>query len=371
MNMPSEAPSAAAGPGDAAALVPAAATTAPRHQVSIVIPLHDEGGNVAALLAALHAALRPLAYPWELVMVDDGSGDDTLLKLKAARRQYGAHVRIVALPRNVKQTAAMQAGLDSARGNVIVTLDGDLQNDPLDIPAMIDRLIDEDLDLVAGWRRHRKDNPLLRTFPSRIANRLIGRVTGVRLNDYGCSLKVFRASVLRGVRFYGEMHRFMPAWLATVTSPARIAEVEVRHHPRHAGRSHYGLSRTLRVVIDLLSMYFFMRFAARPGHFFGGAGLIVGALGTALLGWLAVVKFGLGQEIGGRPLLLVAVLLVLAGVQLVTTGVLAEMLARIYSHSGAAPQMVTREAELASPDSAWYLPGQHVDRGMDTAQVPR
>jgi len=324
------------------------------HRVSVVIPMHNERDNVAPLLVAMHAALAGFVYAWELVLVDDGSSDDTLAMLKAGRLQYGPHVRIVALPRNVKQTAALQAGLDRARGDIIVTLDGDLQNDPLDIPAMVARLVDDDLDLVAGWRRDRKDNPLLRTFPSRIANRLIGGVTGVRLNDYGCSLKVFRASVLRGVRFYGEMHRFMPAWLATVTSPSRIAEVEVRHHPRHAGQSHYGLSRTLRVIIDLLSMYFFMRFASRPGHFFGGIGLMVGAAGAMALGWLAFVKFALGQDIGGRPMLFIGVLLVLAAVQLITTGVVAEMLARVYSHSGAAPQMVSREGDLAAADGDWF-----------------
>jgi glycosyltransferase involved in cell wall biosynthesis len=189
-------------------------------------------------------------------------------------------VRVVALMRNFKQTAAMQAGLDAARGDVIVTMDGDLQNDPIDIPRMVGRLLREDLDLVAGWRKNRKDGMILRKIPSKIANRLIARITGVHLQDYGCSLKAFRATAIKNVRLYGEMHRFIPAWLATVTTPRKIAQEVVTHHARMFGESKYGISRTFRVILDLIFVYFFMRFRTRPGHFFGGIGLGLGALGS-------------------------------------------------------------------------------------------
>ena len=231
------------------------------------------------------------------------------------------------------ETAAMQAGIDAARGDIIATLDGDLQNDPQDIPGMVRRLVEADLDLVVGWRRSRQDRLWSRRIPSRIANALIGRITGVHVHDSGCSLKVYRATVIKSIRLYGEMHRFIPAWVAAATSSVRIQEMEVQHHPRRHGKTKYGLARAFRVVLDLLSVYFFMRFRANPGQFFGRIGLVFGALGGLALGYLAVVKFGYGQDIGTRPLLMVGILLVVVSVQFLTTGVLSEMLSRTYFES--------------------------------------
>ncbi|MDY0050603.1 MAG: glycosyltransferase family 2 protein, partial [Halothiobacillaceae bacterium] len=221
------------------------------HSLSLVIPMYNEEDNVLPMLERVHEALGDYSMPWEVLLVNDGSRDRTVLRMREGRERFGAHVRIVDLRRNFGQTAAMQAGIDAARGEVIATLDGDLQNDPVDIPRLVQRLLDEDLDMVAGWRRNRQDNLWLRKVPSRIANRLIRRITGVELHDYGCSLKVFRAEVIKGVRLYGEMHRFIPAWMATHTAPSRIAEEVVSHYPRTRGESKYGLSRTFRVIIDL------------------------------------------------------------------------------------------------------------------------
>ena len=319
-------------------------------RLSLVIPLYNEQENVVPLLQRVHECLNDYPADWELILVDDGSSDGTIERIREHIDQYGPHVRIVALQRNFGQTAAMQAGIDHARGEVIVMMDGDLQNDPVDIPRMVRRLIDEDLDMVAGWRQNRKDNLLLRKVPSRMANRLIGRITGVTLHDYGCSLKVFRAEVLKGVRLYGEMHRFIPAWLAARTSPSRIKEEVVTHHARQFGESKYGLSRIYRVLLDLLSVYFFMRFLARPGHFFGRIGLVFGMIGSIALIHLSWVKFFLGEDIGSRPMLLVGIIFVVMSVQFFTTGVLSELMARTYFESGKAKSYVVRHASSLNED---------------------
>ena len=304
---------------------PAAATPA---SLSLVVPLYNEQDNVEELATRIHEAMVLAPWPWELVLVDDGSADATLERLMRERRRFGDHVRVIALRRNYGQTAAMRAGIDAARGDLIATLDGDLQNDPRDVLRLARELCTRDLDLVAGWRQQRQDKWLTRKLPSRIANSLIGRLTGIRLHDYGCTLKVFRAEVLRNVRLFGEMHRFIPAWLVMVTSPRRIAELPVNHLPRMHGESKYGLWRTIHVLLDLLVVVFFLRFEARPAHFFGLVGLALGTLGGAALAWLAYVKFVLGEAIGGRPLLLIGSMCVLAAIQLITTGVLAEVLLR-------------------------------------------
>lgn len=298
--------------------------------VSIVIPLFNEAENIESLLDSVKASLRNWKHSWELILVDDGSRDDTFKLLSACIRSFSAPAKVIRLHRNFGQTAAMQAGIDAATGEIIVTMDGDMQYDPADIPRMVAQFIEQDLDLLSGWRQHRQDKLIFRKFPSRIANFLIRRVTGVRLNDYGCSLKVYRASVLKRIRLFGEMHRFIPAWIATVTHPSRIAETSVSHYARNQGESKYGLSRTFRVIIDLLTVLFFQRFQARPGHFFGSFGLVLGTIGTFILGYLAVVKFGLGEDIGSRPLLFVGVLCIIVSLQFLTTGVLAELLARDY-----------------------------------------
>lgn len=325
-----------------------------RPGLSIVIPFFNEGESVDRLLEELQAALDSSPWPWQAVLVDDGSTDDTLPHLQGARARYGSHIKVVGLQRNFGQTAATQAGIDAAEGDLIVTLDGDGQNDPEDILPLVKRLIKEDLDLVVGWRKQRRDRLLLRRFPSLLANRLIGRVTGVRIHDYGCSLKVYRASVLENVNLYGEMHRFIPAWLAAVTSPRRIAEQVVNHRPRVAGTSKYGLSRTFRVLLDLLSVHFFMRYWTRPGHFFGTIGLGFGAIGGLVLCYLAWVKFGLGEDIGTRPLLLVGVVLMITSIQFITTGVVAELLTRTYFESSGRKPYRIRTVD--GEDDAWAQP---------------
>lgn len=328
------------------------------HRLSIVIPMYNEELNVAPMTARVHEVLQGYSYHWELILVNDGSADTTEQQMRKMQEQYGAHVRVVNLQRNFGQTAAMQAGIDTARGDIIAMLDGDLQNDPIDIPRMVERLIDEDLDLVSGWRKDRKDGLWLRKVPSWLANRLIGRITQVHLHDYGCSLKVFRAHVLKSVRLYGEMHRFIPAWLASSTSPARIKEEVVHHHARQFGESKYGISRTFRVILDLLSVYFFMRYKSRPGHFFGKIGFIFGALGTAILGHLFFVKVFLGENIGMRPLLMIGVLFVVVAVQFFTTGVLSELVARTYFESSNTNSYIVRnkEAVASISDMDWKQP---------------
>jgi glycosyltransferase involved in cell wall biosynthesis len=313
--------------------------------VSVVIPFFNEEGNVDPLLDELHRAMESSPWSWQVVVVDDGSSDGTLARLESARARRGDHITVVELQRNFGQTAATQAGIDAAAGDLIATLDGDLQNDPEDILPLARRLVREELDLVVGWRKSRRDGFLLRRFPSILANRLIGGVTGVRLHDYGCSLKVYRASVLRGVRLYGEMHRFIPAWFAASSSPHRISEEVVHHRPRVAGRSKYGIGRTFRVLLDLLSVHFFMRYWTRPGHFFGSIGLVCGGVGGLILTYLAWVKFGLGEDIGTRPLLLVGVVLVIASLQLITTGVVAELLTRTYFESSRVRPYMVRNSE--------------------------
>ncbi|MBL8251144.1 MAG: glycosyltransferase family 2 protein [Candidatus Competibacter sp.] len=328
---------------------------APSHRLSLVVPLYNERDNVAPLLAGIHEALADYPDPWELIAVDDGSGDGTAARLAAEADRYGPHVRVLTLQRNFGQTAAMQAGIDAARGDLIATLDGDLQNDPADIPRLVERLLAERLDLVVGWRRRRQDNVWLRTIPSRIANRLIGKITGVRLHDYGCSLKVYRASVIKQVRLYGEMHRFIPAWMSVRTSPERIREEVVNHRARQYGESKYGIGRAFRVLLDLLSVYFFLRFLTRPGHFFGRIGLLSGGTGLLLLGYLFAQKLFFGASIGTRPLLLVGVLLVLMAAQFLTTGVLSELITRTYFASGANTSYAIRpeDAKALAFEDGW------------------
>ena len=342
-----------------AAPAPAASASSIAHRLSVVVPMYDEVENVEPLVADVQAALADYPWPWELIVVDDGSRDGTGPALERAAARTGAHVRVLRLRRNFRQTAAMQAGIDAARGDVVVTMDGDLQNDPRDIPRLVARLLAEDLDLVAGWRRERHDGLWLRRVPSRLANRLIRRSTGLEFHDLGCSLKALRTSVLREVRLYGEMHRFIPAWLATVTSPDRMAEEPVNHRPRTRGTSKYGLSRTLRVLTDLVAIHFFLNFGSRPGHLFGGVGLVTMLGGIAILALLLVQKLG-GAAIGTRPLLALGFFLVIGGVQLLTAGVLAELLMRIYYESRDVRPYRTRagvpDGAAPADDAAWHFP---------------
>ena len=322
-------------------------------QVSVIVPLYNEEDNVFPLSTEIEQALSDFNYPWEVIFVDDGSSDATRERLTEISETLGNHVSVAELQRNFGQTAAMQAGIDQARGDILVTLDGDLQNNPADIPGMVQRLIDENLDLLVGWRKDRKDNFLLRKLPSVIANYLIGRMSGVRLNDYGCSLKVYRGEIIKSVRIYGEMHRFIPAWVATQTATSKIKEQVVNHRARQHGYSKYGLSRTYRVLLDLLSVYFFMSFMSRPAHFFGRIGIILGGIGGLILTYLFFVKILLGEDIGGRPLLLTGVLLVIMSIQFFCTGILGELMTRTYYESTGNKPYIIRE-NLSVSASTWH-----------------
>ncbi|MDI9330864.1 MAG: glycosyltransferase family 2 protein [Alphaproteobacteria bacterium] len=327
----------------------------PPHHLSIVVPMYQEEDSVRPFVARVTECLEHYPHPWELLLVNDGSRDGTRQAIERARSEHGGHIRLIELTRNYKQTAAMQAGIDQARGDVIVTLDGDLQNDPIDIPRMVSRLLNEDLDLVAGWRRNRQDALVMRKLPSRMANALIARMSGLDIKDNGCSLKVFRASILRRIRLYGEMHRFIPAWLSTVTSPARIAQEPVSHHARQFGESKYGISRTFRVILDLFFVYFFMRYRARPGHFFGGLGLWLLGIAGAILAYLLGLKL-LGESIGTRPLLLVGFFFLIAGVQSLMAGILAEVLVRVLFESGTSRSYQINEHQSSLGDLPWHQP---------------
>jgi glycosyltransferase involved in cell wall biosynthesis len=315
--------------------------------LSIVVPLFNEVESVEALMFALETAMSHYAQSWEVILVDDGSTDGTVGQVKKLLATKINSIQLVELSRNYGQTAAMQAGIDSAQGEFIVTMDGDLQNDPSDIPPMVAHLINEDLDLLVGWRKRRQDNFIARKIPSWIANQLIRTISGVHIHDYGCSLKIYRGEVIRNIKLMGEMHRFIPIWVAGVVPPSRIGEVEVKHHARQFGVSKYGISRSVRVFLDLLSVMFFRRYLARPGHFFGTIGLLIGFIGTCMLFWLAVDKFILGHDIGTRPLLLVGVVSVLMSLQFITTGILAEMISRTYFNASGKRSYVVRNVYKA------------------------
>lgn len=318
-------------------------------QVSIVIPIYNEAANLPDLVTRVHDALAPSGRLFELICIDDGSRDGSarILEGLAATRPWLTPVYLI---RNYGQSTAMQAGFDIARGEFVVTLDGDLQNDPDDIPRLLDQLeATPDVDVISGWRKARQDAALSRKLPSMIANSLISRVTGVRLHDYGCALKLYRAQIIRDLRLYGEQHRFIPALAAEVG--AKIIEVPVQHHARTRGTSKYGIDRTFRVILDLLWIKFVLRFLHRPIHAFGGLGLGLGSAGFLILAWLAFEKIVLGHPIGGRPLLMLGVLLVMIAVQMVATGVLGEILTRIYHEPEGRRQYQTRSAPRPLPAS--------------------
>jgi glycosyltransferase involved in cell wall biosynthesis len=323
----SEAPATAADPS---ARGPAGR---PGPELSVVVPLYNEEDSLTLLVRQILAALEPLGRSFELILVDDGSRDGTPALLEQLAGEVPQLVAVL-LRRNYGQTAAMAAGFDASRGEVIITLDGDLQNDPADIPLLLDAIA-QGYDLVSGWRHQRQDAALSRLLPSLLANRLIARVTGVRLHDYGCSLKAYRREVLSDMNLYGELHRFLPA-LAYIEG-ARIGEVRVNHHPRRYGHSKYGIDRTFRVLMDLLTVWFMKRFLTRPMHVFGFAGLISLGSGLLIALWLVGEKLLLGAEIGDRPLLLLAVLAILSGVQLFGFGLLAELQMRTYHESQGRP----------------------------------
>ncbi len=307
--------------------------------LSLVIPIYNEYESIPRLLEVVSGVMEPLDYTYEVICVDDGSTDGSVALLKEQTDIY-PHLAVVLLRRNYGQTAAMAAGFDYARGQVVITLDGDLQNDPADIPMLMDKL-NEGYDLVSGWRKRRQDHQLTRLLPSKIANWLIGRVTGVSIHDYGCSLKAYRTELVRDMNLYGELHRFLPA-LAFIEG-ARITEVPVNHYARQFGASKYGLGRTFRVVMDLLTVYFMKRFLTKPMYVFGQLGLLSMLGGILLGGYLTFLKLAFGQSIGDRPLLILAIVLLLAGIQLFCFGLLAELLMRTYHESQGRPIYRVRE----------------------------
>jgi glycosyltransferase involved in cell wall biosynthesis len=308
-------------------------------ELSVVVPIYNEAESLPHLVDEISKSLQAIEMSYEIICVDDGSKDGSTEILRQLTQQR-SDLKAVLLRRNYGQTPAMAAGFQFAQGKAIVTLDGDLQNDPTDIPILLAKL-DEGYDLVSGWRKNRQDNTLTRLIPSKLANLLIAKVTGVQLHDYGCSLKVYRSELVADMNLYGELHRFLPA-LAFIEG-ARIAELPVRHHARRFGKSKYGLGRTFRVLMDLLTIYFMKKFLTRPMHVFGLLGLTSLGIGTLMGIYLTFVKLILNQNIGDRPLLILSVLLVLTGINLFSFGLLGELLMRTYHESQKRPIYRVRE----------------------------
>lgn len=294
-------------------------------KLSVVVTLLNEEDNVKPLLSNIGQALA--SFDYEVILVDDGSTDTTVHQIKALA---GHHIRLISLNRNYGQTAAMAAGIDAASGDYIVTMDGDLQNDPNDIPIMLEMLLAGGWDVVAGNRKNRKDGALLRKIPSTIANRIIRNLTNVHIHDYGCTLKIFTRDLAKRLGLYGELHRFIP--VLAVMQGGKITEMDVSHHPRIHGKSKYNLNRTLRVISDLILMVFFQKYFRRPIHFFGPVGIISFAAGLLINFYLLIEKL-LGADIWGRPLLMLGVTMVIAGIQFLTFGLIAELIMRIYFES--------------------------------------
>lgn len=308
-------------------------------EVSVVVPLYNERESVTRLYCTLREAMDELGRTWEVIFVDDGSTDTTYQFLKQLHSQ-DSRVRVVQLKRNFGQTAAMVAGFDHACGNTIVALDGDLQNDPKDIALLVEKL-DEGYDVVSGWRVNRQDGFWLRRLPSKAANWLISQTTGTHLHDYGCTLKAYRAHTLKELRLYGELHRFIPALVAG--NGARIAEVPVGHRPRAHGKSKYGISRAIRVFLDLLMVKFLLSFLTKPLQIFGLVGLMSLLPGSAICCYLVIARLFLGQSLADRPLFSLGILLTVVGVQFISMGLLAEIQIRTYHESSNKPIYSIRE----------------------------
>lgn len=308
-------------------------------KVSIIIPVFDEADNLPLLHRALHQALDDLLDPWEVVYVDDGSKDQSFAILEGLAAE-DERIGVVQLRRNFGQTTAIAAGIDHAQGDVLVLMDADLQNDPADIPMMLQK-IEQGYDVVSGWRKERKDAFITRTLPSRLANALISRVTGVHLHDYGCTLKAYRREVLSGFRLYGEMHRFIPAYAGWVG--AKIVEVPVNHLPRKFGRGKYGLERTFKVILDLFTAKFLISYAYKPIYLFGGGGLVLIALSAAMLLFLLVRRLWLGISVFSSPLFPTGIMLLIMGFQAILMGLIAELLVRTYHESQSKPTYTVRK----------------------------
>uniref|UniRef100_UPI004047DA4C glycosyltransferase family 2 protein n=1 Tax=Algoriphagus sp. TaxID=1872435 RepID=UPI004047DA4C len=293
--------------------------------LSVVITVFNEEDNIQPLLQATYAALVGIDY--EVILVEDGSTDRTVAEVK---KYANTRTKLVIFNRNYGQTTALAAGIDQAIGQYIATMDGDLQNDPTDIPGMLQKAIDEEWDVVAGRRANRKDGFILRKIPSKIANWIIRNSTNVHLKDYGCTLRVYKADIAQNMGLYGELHRFIP--VLAKQQGAKMTEVDVKHHPRIHGTSKYGLSRTFKVMADLILMLFFQKYFQRPIHLFGGLGLLAFLLGGMINGYLLILKI-MGEDIWGRPILILGFMLILGGIQLITTGIIAEIIVRTYFES--------------------------------------
>jgi glycosyltransferase involved in cell wall biosynthesis len=316
-----------------------APTRGPVVDLSIVIPFYNEHKNIPLLLDEIYQALQLTNWTYEVVAIDDGSRDGTYELLKKELVRF-THFRLIRFRKNFGQTAAMAAGFDSAEGEIIVTLDGDLQNDPADIPRLMGKM-SEGYDIVSGWREKRKDPFITRRLPSLWANKMISWVTGVKLHDYGCTLKAFRREVAKNIRLYGEMHRFIPAiasWMGV-----SIAEIPVNHRPRKYGSSKYGLSRTVRVILDLITVKFLLTYSTRPIHVFGLWGILSGFLGLILAGYLSVQRLFMGTALSNRPILLLAILLIFIGIQFISIGLLGELQVRTYHESQNKPIYFIKE----------------------------
>jgi glycosyltransferase involved in cell wall biosynthesis len=306
--------------------------------ISVVVPLYNEEENIAELHGKVKKVLEATGEEYEIIFIDDGSTDRTLELLQEIQTGDD-RVIVLSFRRNFGQTAAFAAGFDYASGDVIVTMDGDLQNDPDDIPKFLVAI--KDNDVVSGWRKKRKDPFFSRKLPSVMANWLISRVTGVKLHDYGCSLKAYRREVIKNLKLYGEMHRFIPA-VANLYG-VKIAEVETVHHPRLKGKSKYGISRTVKVVLDLITVKFLLSFSTRPLQFFGPMGLVSGSIGFLISLYLSIEKVFAGKDIGGRPMLLLGALLIIVGIQFIGMGLLGEMMVRVYHETQKKPIYVIKK----------------------------
>jgi len=309
-------------------------------ELSIVIPVRNESANIEPLCRELTEALQAAGRSYEVIFIEDGSTDDTFARLGNLQAK-DPHLRVIRFRRNFGQTAAFAAGFAHARGRYIVTADGDLQNDPGDIGRMVDRLEQGPCDIVCGWRQKRRDPFFSRRIPSMIANRLISWATGVRLHDYGCSLKVFRAEVVKPLKLYGEMHRFLPAIASEMG--VTINEMVVNHRPRRHGESKYGISRTVRVILDLITVKFLLSYSTKPLQIFGLVGGGMGLTGFLICAYLAYQRLFGYQSIADRPLLLFGILLIFSGIQLITLGLLAELQSRTYHESQDKPTYAIRE----------------------------
>ena len=308
-------------------------------RLSIVIPVFSEEESLDLLGEAIYDALADQPYTWQVVFVDDGSRDDSLSILEKFAEDDPEHIVVVALRRNFGQTAAIAAGIDHADGEIIVLMDADMQNDPADIPMMLEK-IDEGYDVVSGWRVKRKDAFITRTLPSRTANAIISRVTGVKLHDYGCTLKAYRREVLTNFRLYGEMHRFIPAYAGYVG--AKIIEVPVRHHSRRYGKTKYGLERTLKVILDLFTVKFLISYSHKPLYLFGGAGMFLGFVSTVILLFLMIRRLIMGVSAFESPLLTVGIMFMIMGFQSVLMGLIAELQVRTYHEAQSKPTYTLR-----------------------------